>query len=179
MVEDAERVLQVAMMRPGTLEFLSTPPHRPRESAPRIQSRRRIALAAGIGALVAAALLAFTHRASPGVQVVVDADAEGAGTGWGGSGNVADDVVLTSATDTEPIVLARPMPKSPFDNQKRPPCKKPVEVEAFGGCWVPHEIRAPCPDDLYEREGKCYLPAAKPKATPAAVSLQPLAVQSE
>ncbi|WNG43613.1 hypothetical protein F0U60_05525 [Archangium minus] len=55
-------------------------------------------------------------------------------------------------------VFARPMPREPFKGQKRPPCTRLVEVEIMGACWGPHELKAPCPDELYEYQGKCYLP---------------------
>jgi hypothetical protein len=55
-------------------------------------------------------------------------------------------------------VLARPMPKEPFKGQKRPPCIRYTEVELIGACWMPHELKAPCPDALFEHQTKCYAP---------------------
>ncbi len=75
-------------------------------------------------------------------------------------------------TDTEPFptsgsiwnteqdgghpVLARPLPQKPYKGQRRPPCKPRIEVELIGACWVPHKLKAPCPEDLYEYQGECF-----------------------
>jgi len=55
-------------------------------------------------------------------------------------------------------VLARPMPKEPFKGQRRPPCIRYTEVELIGACWMPHRLKAPCPDALFEHQGECYAP---------------------
>jgi hypothetical protein len=70
---------------------------------------------------------------------------------------------LVDTTDAGESVLARPLPKEPFQGQKRPPCTRYAEVELIGACWTPHELKAPCPDVLYEHQGKCYLPAVSAK----------------
>jgi hypothetical protein len=72
-------------------------------------------------------------------------------------------------TDTMPQGepgLARPLPREPFKGQKRPPCSRYIEVEFIGACWSPHELKAPCPDELYEYQGKCYLPSFSAKPPP-------------
>ena len=71
---------------------------------------------------------------------------------------------LVDTSDAGDSVLARPLPREPFKGQKRPPCTRYAEVELIGACWTPHEIKAPCPDVLYEHQGKCYVPnfSAKP-----------------
>ncbi|WP_309889904.1 hypothetical protein [Archangium sp.] len=48
---------------------------------------------------------------------------------------------------------------NPFKGQKRPPCSPRSEEEINGGCWVPHELKAPCPEDLFEHKGKYYTTA--------------------
>ncbi|MGZ3458826.1 MAG: hypothetical protein ACXU86_10035 [Archangium sp.] len=71
--------------------------------------------------------------------------------------------------DTTPLgqpVLAKPLPSEPFKGQKRPPCTRYTEVELVGACWVPHELKAPCPDALFEYQGKCYLPIFSVKPPP-------------
>jgi hypothetical protein len=73
---------------------------------------------------------------------------------------------LVDATDAGQSVLARPLPREPFKGQKRPPCTRYAEVELVGACWLPHELKAPCPDVLYEHQGKCYSPAFSAKAPP-------------
>ncbi|WP_309889880.1 hypothetical protein [Archangium sp.] len=66
-------------------------------------------------------------------------------------------------------LLARPLPREPFKGQKRPPCTRHVEVEINGACWGPHELKAPCPDELYEHQGKCYLPMFSAKPPPSSL----------
>jgi hypothetical protein len=73
---------------------------------------------------------------------------------------------LAEATPQEQPALALPLPSEPFKGQKRPPCSRYVQVELVGGCWVPHELKAPCPDELYEHKGKCYLPIFATKPPP-------------
>ncbi|ATB41121.1 hypothetical protein CYFUS_006583 [Cystobacter fuscus] len=86
--------------------------------------------------------------------------------GWEGD---VTGAALTGLADFEPLVLARPMPKKPFEVQKKAPCDKTLEEEHFGGCWVPHKTPAPCPDKLYELNGTCYLPAVKASPPPASI----------
>ena len=72
------------------------------------------------------------------------------------------------STPGEPV-LARPLPREPFKGQQRPPCIRHVEVELIGACWGPHELKAPCPDILYEYDGKCYVPIMSAKPPPQSV----------
>jgi hypothetical protein len=78
---------------------------------------------------------------------------------------------LVDTADAGQSVLARPLPREPFKGQKRPPCTRYAEVELVGACWLPHELKAPCPDVLYEYQGKCYSPAFSAKPPPS--SLEP------
>jgi len=74
-----------------------------------------------------------------------------------------------SLVDTLPQgepVLSRPLPREPIKGQKRPPCTRYAEVEIIGACWTPHELKAPCPDVLYEYKGECYVPAFSAKPPP-------------
>ncbi|MCY1080729.1 hypothetical protein [Archangium lansingense] len=73
---------------------------------------------------------------------------------------------LVDTADAGGVVLARPLPREPFKGQKRPPCTRYAEVELVGACWLPHELKAPCPDVLYEYQGKCYSPAFSAKPPP-------------
>ncbi|WNG27875.1 hypothetical protein F0U62_30595 [Cystobacter fuscus] len=79
------------------------------------------------------------------------------------------DRVLADTTPAEPFVLARPLPKEPYKGQKRPPCARYSEVELVGGCWMPHELKAPCPDSLHEYQGKCYVPSFSAKPPPSSL----------
>jgi hypothetical protein len=73
---------------------------------------------------------------------------------------------LVDTVDAGESVLARLLPREPFKGQKRPPSTRYAEVELVGACWLPHELKAPCPDILYEYQGKCYLPAFSAKPPP-------------
>ncbi|WNG35369.1 hypothetical protein F0U61_18100 [Archangium violaceum] len=73
---------------------------------------------------------------------------------------------LVDTADAGELVLARPLPREPFKGQKRPPCTRYAEVELVGACWLPHKLKAPCPDVLYEYQGECYSPAFSAKPPP-------------
>jgi hypothetical protein len=62
--------------------------------------------------------------------------------------------------------LAHPFPRKPYKGQKRPPCTPRVEVEIMGACWVPHMLKAPCPEELYEYQGQCYTTSMLPQPLP-------------
>ncbi|WNG27430.1 hypothetical protein F0U62_27990 [Cystobacter fuscus] len=79
------------------------------------------------------------------------------------------DARLADTTSEEPFVLVRPLPKEPFKGQKRPPCTRYTEVELVGACWSPHELKAPCPETLFEYQGKCYLPSFSAKPPPSSL----------
>jgi hypothetical protein len=71
---------------------------------------------------------------------------------------------LVDTSDAGESAIARPLPREPFKGQKRPPCRRTSEVELVGACWTPHKLKAPCPEELYEHEGECYLPAFSAKS---------------
>ncbi|HEX8438591.1 hypothetical protein [Archangium sp.] len=73
---------------------------------------------------------------------------------------------LVDVADAGESVLARPLPREPFKGQKRPPCTRYAEVELVGACWLPHKLKAPCPDVLYEHQEECYSPAFSAKPPP-------------
>ncbi len=77
-----------------------------------------------------------------------------------------NDGWLADSTPQGEFVLARPLPREPFKGQKRPPCTRYTEVELIGACWVPHKLKGPCPDNLYEHQGECYLPMFSVKPPP-------------
>ncbi|MFY0573018.1 hypothetical protein ACN28S_00375 [Cystobacter fuscus] len=76
---------------------------------------------------------------------------------------------LVDTADAGQSILARPLPREPFKGQKRPPCNRYAEVELVGACWLPHKLKAPCPDVLYEHEGECYSPAFSAKQPPSSL----------
>lgn len=65
--------------------------------------------------------------------------------------------------------LAHSLPRKPYKGQKRPPCTPRVEVEINGGCWVPHQLKAPCPEEIYEYQGQCYTISMQPQPLPQSV----------
>jgi hypothetical protein len=77
--------------------------------------------------------------------------------------------LLLEAADGGTPALAHPFPRKPYKGQRRPPCKPRVEVEIMGACWIPHELKAPCPEDLYEYQGKCFTTSMQPPPTPQSV----------
>jgi hypothetical protein len=91
-------------------------------------------------------------------EVPVDIEAPPTGNGW-----------LPEAADGGVPAVAHPFPPKPYKGQRRPPCKPRVEVEIMGACWIPHELKAPCPEDLYEYQGKCYTTSMQTPRTPQSV----------
>jgi hypothetical protein len=76
---------------------------------------------------------------------------------------------LSDTTPPGEAVFARPLPKEPFKGQKRPPCTRYTETELVGACWAAHELKAPCPEDLFEYQGKCYLPSFSARPPPSSL----------
>ncbi|WP_309894617.1 hypothetical protein [Archangium sp.] len=76
---------------------------------------------------------------------------------------------LADTTPEGQTVLARPLPKEPFKGQKRPPCTRYTEVELVGACWAPHKLKAPCPEDLFDYQGECYMPSFSAKPPPSSL----------
>jgi hypothetical protein len=87
----------------------------------------------------------------------------------GEESDLASSGWLGDTADAGESVVARPLPKRPFKGQKRPPCTRYTEVELVGGCWMTHEIKAPCPDELYEYQGKCHAPTFSAKPPPSSL----------
>lgn len=81
-----------------------------------------------------------------------------------------EGISLTDTRDGGSVeFIARPLPNKPYKGQKRPPCTPRIEVEIMGGCWVPHELKAPCPEALHEYQGKCYTIAVSAQPPPQAI----------
>jgi hypothetical protein len=132
-----------------------------------------LAGAAAVGALLFALVrLASVPQPPSGPEPVANAppaptshDGQGGPTATGMPDPVNDGWLADSTSQGE-LVPARPLPREPFKGQKRPPCTRYTEVELIGACWVPHELKAPCPENLYEHQGKCYLPMFSVKPPP-------------
>ena len=122
---------------------------------------RRLGVLAGAAA-VCALVFALVHMAP--VSQPPDGPSHEAPT------DTAMPEPFTSALeDTAPPgqpMLARPLPREPFKGQKRPPCARYTEVELVGACWMPHELKAPCPNALFEHQGKCYAPVFSAQPPP-------------
>jgi hypothetical protein len=101
--------------------------------------------------------LAGTEPSPPSHEVPTDT--------WG----PLKEMALLGETDGGVLALSRPMPSKPYPGQKRPPCKPRLEMELNGGCWVPHEEKAPCHEDLFEHQGKCYMASMQPPKMPQSV----------
>jgi hypothetical protein len=108
-------------------------------------------------ATVGALLFALARPATMSHEVPTAAEAP--------SSSIERGLVDTTPAQ-EQTVLARPLPKEPYKGQKRPPCTRYTEVELVGACWIPHKLKAPCPDSLHEYQGECYLPAFSAKPPP-------------
>jgi hypothetical protein len=181
MLDDVQNAVAATISRPETLPHLRGPARPPvAEVAP--LPVRWPALSAGLTAAAALAALALGSAVRPVEHerhLVAEAVSDIDDAGWGGAGEFVTGHVLTGTGGSEPMVLARAMPRKPFSTQKQPPCDKQLEVELFGGCWVPHKTPAPCPDRLYEFDSGCYLPAAKLVSPRTAAFRQPLAFDRE
>ncbi|QRN99348.1 hypothetical protein JRI60_10135 [Archangium violaceum] len=91
-------------------------------------------------------------------EVTVDIEVPPTGNGW-----------LPEAADGGVPAVAHPFPRKPYKGQRRPPCKPRVEVEIMGACWIPHKLKAPCPEELYEYKGECYTTSMQTPPTPQSV----------
>jgi hypothetical protein len=131
-------------------------------------TRRRWRLGVGVlsAATVCTLLLALVHRVPmsqpPSTPEPWTSEAPTAG----GNPDTPTHGGLVDTADAGHSVLARPLPREPFKGQKRPPCTRYAEVELVGACWLPHKLKAPCPDVLYEHQGECYSPAFSAKSPP-------------
>jgi hypothetical protein len=73
---------------------------------------------------------------------------------------------LWGTADGGPSAISHPFPRKPYKGQRRPPCNPRIEVEIMGACWVPHKLKAPCPEELYEYKGECYTTSMLPQPLP-------------
>ncbi|EPX56177.1 hypothetical protein D187_007519 [Cystobacter fuscus DSM 2262] len=170
MLYDLHEAVTRTLKTPETLRHLrSRRPSAPSVVTPAIPAWHRPALGAALVACVALLML-HAGNATPVEDWLSHPELATARSdaSWDDGGDLTG-LLLTDTVDFGPPVLARPMPKKPFDVQKKAPCDKTLEEEHFGGCWVPHKTRAPCPDKLYELDGTCYLPAAKPQQKPTSI----------
>jgi hypothetical protein len=149
----------------------------PEDEPPRLGWRLGVALAAAAAGVALA--LALFHPASESPSPPVSAEP------WRSAPHASLRQEVPTDTEAFPTsgsiwdteqdggipVLARPLPQKPYKGQRRPPCKPRIEVELIGACWVPHKLRAPCPEDLYEYQGECF--TASMASPPQPRSLEP------
>jgi hypothetical protein len=129
-----------------------------------LRSRWRLGLSLASAAAVCAVLFALV-RLAPESQPAPVGDEVPMATGKPDEFRAH----LADTTPREQPVLVRPLPREPFKGQKRPPCTRYTEVELVGACWMPHELKAPCPEDLFEHQGKCYAPSFSAKPPPQSI----------
>jgi hypothetical protein len=79
---------------------------------------------------------------------------------------LSSGISLEGIADGGPPGITHPMPRKAYKGQKRPPCTPRVEVEIVGGCWMPHVLKAPCPEELHEYQGQCYSVVVKAPPPP-------------
>ncbi len=66
-------------------------------------------------------------------------------------------------------VVAKKMPSKRMKGQQAPPCgDTPTQVLLNDACWMEMVARPPC-GDLYEHEGRCYVPVIEKKRLPTSV----------
>ena len=80
------------------------------------------------------------------------------------------DEVITDWLSREGGIIAVPMPSKRLERQQAPPCLAPPggQVEINGGCWFVVMAKPPC-GQLYEHEGRCYVPVRETPKPPTAV----------
>ena len=131
---------------------------------------QRLGLVLAGASAVAALLITLVHMSSPPDCPAPLAEATPAPTSHEEPADTARPEPFTSAIDDttpqEQTLVARPLPREPFKGQKRPPCNRHTEAELVGACWMPHEIKAPCPNALFEHQGKCYAPVFSAQPPP-------------
>ncbi len=96
---------------------------------------------------------------------------------WEEAPTVTPAVVLTAGVEFSSTPgKAWRLPSKPYEGQRRPPCDPVLEREFNGGCWVsvnPNPGTTPpgqaCPAGVFEKDGKCYMPAGKAKGLPNTV----------
>ncbi len=82
---------------------------------------------------------------------------------------VPEALFLADVASSEHWLAGIPMPNSPVEGQKRPPCESP-EVRINGGCWLKLDASTPCPRRSAEHKGGCYVPVKGEGPAPVAIT---------
>lgn len=115
-----------------------------------------------LGLWFAGALVALSHHESRGTPSAADGSSHESG-----AVSVGDLVVTAPVSMQDPtsvadgrLAVGGPLPESPLDGQRKPPCDKFGEVTIRGGCWyLLGGAHPPCKDDAYDWKGACYMPS--------------------
>jgi hypothetical protein len=78
--------------------------------------------------------------------------------------------VVVPSERTGPDRIGRELPKDPLRGQRKPPCTLRRETVIRGACWISLLVPAPCDNDAYEWEGRCYLPSFQEPRRPTSDS---------
>ncbi|HZH15629.1 MAG TPA: hypothetical protein VE057_14855 [Archangium sp.] len=116
--------------------------------------------ALGLAALIALAVVLWPH-ATVHPQEVHSLEVH----------SMEKNLVLTSSSD-EPVtgIEGFPLPDKPVAGQKKPPCDAMrAEVELRGGCWMEIAKHPPCPKDVAEYQGKCYIGVGTAPRAPTSI----------
>ena len=131
---------------------------------------QRLGLVLAGASAVAALVFALVHMSPPPDGPAPLAEATPAPTSHEEPADTQrQDAFISALGDTTPQglpLLARPLPREPFKGQKRPPCTRYAEVELVGACRMPHKMKAPCPNVLFEHQGECYAPVFSAQQQP-------------
>lgn len=136
----------------------------PRMRAQRPRPPRRLGLPLVVPVLVGllTCYLAFLPRQPEPEQADAGVTPEGA---VGVADAAMSQEQLLSAADIPGVQvpeegLGRPMPKSPLEGQRRPPCMPRIETAIQGACWVRVGTeKPPCGPNAFDHEGACYIPS--------------------
>ncbi|HSP79784.1 MAG TPA: hypothetical protein VLQ93_14725 [Myxococcaceae bacterium] len=50
--------------------------------------------------------------------------------------------------------------------QQRHRQQQPQKEDEQRGCWIPHRLKAPCPEDIFEYKGECYMVSMETQPLP-------------
>lgn len=73
---------------------------------------------------------------------------------------VGDESLSSGEDSRRPVIplvfsIGVPIPKKPFDGQRKPPCDPSTETAVLGACWSVLKKEAPCGPQAFDYEGLC------------------------
>ncbi len=123
-------------------------------------------LAAGVLAVVLLPLLpALNMEEQPELLAAVEGEAQAdagvdehvVGLVDGGVEDVLAAAEARITYEGPGYALAQPLPKTPFEGQRRPPCGQ-AQRAINGLCWWTHPERKPPCEEAFEHDDRCYTP---------------------